>query len=133
MLDIICTGKLEHFVDFETSNKPFLSNYDIDVTTIRYNIRLMTLCALGCDKTNLSFKEIATTLEVDEETVEEWVVDAVGQGLMLAQIDQAMSTVCVSRSAHRSFGPEQWKSLQEKLRGLRARVSTVVDAVKKRS
>lgn len=86
---------------------------------------------MGCDKTNLTYKEIAHSLEVNEDDVENWIVDAVGQGLMLAQMDQTASTVCISRSAHPSFGPEQWKSLQEKLKCLRSKVTSVLDAVKK--
>ena len=35
------------------------------------------------------------------------------------------------RSAHRSFGIDQWKTVQEKLKSLRSKVSSVLDAVKK--
>lgn len=93
----------------------------------------MTLCSLGCEKSNLMYKEIATTLNVTEDDVEQWIVDAVGQGLMQAQMDQTTNTVCISRSTHRSFGPDQWRGLQEKLHSLRDKVSSVLDAFKKHS
>lgn len=94
---------------------------------------MMTLCALGCEKTNLSYTEIAEALDVPMNDVEDWVVDAVGQNLLCAQMDQTINNVCVSQSAHRSFGPLQWKLLQEKLRNVRTKVSSVLDAVNKHS
>jgi hypothetical protein len=134
-LDIICTGKLQNFNDFEGSNAYFLSRYEIDPASIRYNIRLMTLCSLGCEKSNLSYKEIAAALEIayDDEEIENWIVDAVGQGLMQAQIDQLSSIVTITRSAHRSFGMDQWKVLHDKLKLFRQNVSVVLEAVKKHS
>lgn len=95
----------------------------------------MTLCSLGCEKSNLSYKEIASALEInyDEEEIENWIVDAAGQGLMQAQIDQLSNTVVITRSAHRSFGPDQWKILHDKLKHFRQNVNIVLEAVKKHS
>ena len=56
----------------------------------------MTLCSLGCDKTNLTYSDIASVLLINEDEVETWIVDAVGQNLMEAQIDQITSTVVVT-------------------------------------
>jgi eIF3 subunit M, C-terminal helix len=36
-----------------------------------------------------------------------------------------------SRCVHRSFGPEQWKGLQQRLNALRASVAVVLDSAKK--
>jgi len=133
LLRIICVGKLSDFTAIASQKPAFLTQYNIDADHVEYNMRLMSLCSLGCEKTIITYREIAATLAVDEAEVEDWVVDAVGQGLMEAHMDQSTSVVCVSRSAHRSFGMDQWMSVQEKLRHLRSKVSAVLDAVKKHS
>jgi hypothetical protein len=39
----------------------------------------------------------------------------------------------LSRTVHRSFGPEQWKTLQQRLRTLRSTVAAVLETAKKYS
>ena len=95
LLNIICTGSLADFTRFQQSNADIISEFGIDATDVVHSIRLMTLCALGCEKSSLTFQEIATALDVRDDEVEEWVVEAVGEGILEAHMDQVNSTISV--------------------------------------
>lgn len=133
LLRIICTGQLDTYTAYETSNGAFLTANEIEPSEILYSMRLLTLCSLGCDNPTMTYAQIAAALHVDEMDVETWVVDAVSQDLLEAHMDQFTSTVAIRRCAYISFGPPHWSSLQEKLRSLRTKIVTLLDAVKKHS
>ncbi len=57
----------------------------------------------------------AVRVQVREEEVEEWVVDAIRLGLIDARMDQSRQEVRVASAIHREFGPDQWPKLQHRL------------------
>ena len=79
----------------------------------------------------MPYETIAQALKIDVQDVEMWVVEAISLGLLEASMDQFEAIVTVNRYAHRSFGTEQWKSLQVRLKALRATVAGVLESSKK--
>lgn len=53
----------------------------------------MTLSGLCADKTQITFAEVAQTLNIDESEVEMWVVDVVTQGLIDVKINQPKALI----------------------------------------
>ena len=93
LLRILCTGRPADLDTFLGQKRSSLEG--IDAEAIRHNLRLMALSALGTQKPNLHYREIAEALGVPEDDVEDWVVDAVGEGLIDAHMDQTNNTVAI--------------------------------------
>lgn len=60
-------------------------------------MKLLTLCSLAAQATDkvLTFGAIQSALQVDAAEVELWVIEAIGERLLEASIDQLNSTVTV--------------------------------------
>lgn len=90
-------------------------------------MRLLCLCSLAESESQLSYARVAEVLQVPEQEVELWVVEAVAHGLLEASVDQVPQLVAVSRCVHRSFGREQWLGLQQRLTAWRRNVAGLVE------
>ena len=87
-LKIFQEGKLEDFQDFTKTHPKCLSDFNIsEEEAIRY-MRLLSLCSLATEHEEIPYDAIAYTLQVDEQDVESWVIDAVNSGLLTAKMDQ---------------------------------------------
>mmetsp|Transcript_15868 Transcript_15868/g.23898 ORF Transcript_15868/g.23898 Transcript_15868/m.23898 type:complete len:396 (+) Transcript_15868:45-1232(+) len=138
LLRIICAGDIDSLSSFQKSNGSLLSAHDISVDTILHSMKLMKLCLLAARATadhsrasELSYADIAEALEVNEDEVEVWVVDAISSELMEATMDQLRRVVVVSRCARVSFEADQWVSLQHKLSTWHSSMSSLLDLIQK--
>lgn len=93
-------------------------------------MRLLSLCSLATEHEEIPYDAIASTLQVDESVVENWVIDAVSSGLLSAKMDQLQNVVMVERCVVRRFGIEQWKILQERLNVWKKNVKGVLEGLK---
>ena len=64
----------------------------------------------------IPYDVIATSLGIESDQVEHWIVKAIGMRLLDAKINQLDNTVSVSRYTHSSFEEEEWRLLQSKLK-----------------
>ncbi len=96
-------------------------------------MKLLSICSLAAQATNkiVSYQTIATTLKISNDEVEDWIIDAISQNLIDGSMDQTNNTLTVSRYTHRSFGLNQWKLLQQKLRDLRKQVHNVKETIQR--
>ena len=49
------------------------------------------------------------------EDVEEWLVRAMGRKLIEGQMDQVKQQVTVTKASQRTFGPENWGTIEKQL------------------
>jgi translation initiation factor 3 subunit M len=130
LLEIFQQGKLEDFQSFIQSNPNTLSNNNISEEDAIRHMRLLSLCSLATEHEEIPYDAIATTLQVDQSAVENWVIDAVSSGLLSAKMDQLQHVVMVERCVVRRFGIEQWKILQDRLNVWKTNVKSVLDGLK---
>lgn len=93
-------------------------------------MRLLSLCSLSTEHEEIPYDAIASTLQVDQSDVENWVIAAVSSGLLEAKMDQLQHVVMVERCVVRRFGIEQWKILQDRLNLWKKNVKSVLDGLK---
>jgi len=130
LLEIFQQGKLEDFQSFTKSNPNTLSTYNISEQDAIRHMRLLSLCSLATEHEEIPYDAIASTLQVEQSDVENWVIDAVSSGLLSAKMDQLQHVVMVERCVVRRFGIEQWKILQERLNVWKKNVNSVLDGLK---
>lgn len=133
LLNIICTGSLDTYTAWAPANAALLKEHGVSVEEVGNSMRMLQLCtlAVAADQKEIPYSTIAKALQVAEADVESWVVDSIAQGLLEASMDQFKQCITVTRCVQRSFGPEQWKALQQKLSGLRKNVAGILETIKK--
>ena len=90
----------------------------------------LALCALASEKDSLSYAEVAAGLDVEVGAVEEWIVQAISEDLLEARLDQLEQVVVVQSVSFRTFGDDQWKVLQQRLKEWKDNVKAVVDTLR---
>lgn len=130
LLRIFIDGDLAGYRKFAASNSAL---FDAELTQdgCERKMRLLTIAALGTNRINeeISYKELAEALQVNEDEVELWIIDVIREGLAEAKMNQLHSTVTISRSTYRAFGREEWKQLGAKLHAWRSSLSNILSVV----
>jgi len=91
----------------------------------------LSLVSLASEHEEIPYSAIASTLSINEDEVEQWVIKAVSSGLMEAKMDQLRKVVLVERCAVRQFGMKEWSALKVRLDTWKVNVKGVLDALEK--
>jgi translation initiation factor 3 subunit M len=130
LLSVLCTGTLQEYNTFEANRgRNVMIKHNIDSDNVLRNMRLLTLCNLCANVRCSAYIDIARELNINEDDVEMWIVDAISEGLIDGTMDQTTNTFGVTRATYRRFGMEQWKMLQNKLSKWRANLQMMVDTI----
>ncbi|KAL7530347.1 hypothetical protein ACHAXR_003438 [Thalassiosira sp. AJA248-18] len=133
LLKIFMEGKLQDYRDFTAmpdKNDSVFGTFKLDEKTCMKNMCLLSLVSLAGEHEEIPYSAIASTLNIPEDEVEQWVIRAVSSGLMEAKMDQLRKVVLVERCAVRQFGIKEWTALKVRLDKWKANVSGVLDALK---
>jgi hypothetical protein len=97
LLKIICDGALPEFMSFASAQKAVFTQHKLDAAALERSVRLLALCSLAAQSSEkaLSFAAVQAALQVPAEEVELWVIEAIGERLLEASIDQIAGTVTV--------------------------------------
>lgn len=115
LICIFVRDELAVFTAFKANNEALLKKYEIDGAIAQDKMRLLTFASLGIDSPDLTYDMIATALQISEGEVEDWVIRAIGSGLVDAKINQLKSSVAIYRSTQRMFTREEWQPLSERI------------------
>lgn len=93
-------------------------------------MRLLTFSSMGIEAQEMSYEEVAKGLSVEKSDVEDWVVKAIGAGLVDAKMDQLEEKVRVYRSTQRTFTRAEWAPLSDRINVWKANVADLLEALK---
>jgi len=130
LLQIFQEKKLSDFQSFTTTSASTLTQYNLSQDSCIRHMRLLSLCSLATEHEEIPYDAIATTLQIDEADVEQWVIAAVSSGLLKAKMDQLQRVVMVEGCVVRRFGMEQWEVLQRRLDVWKRNVRGVLEGLK---
>eukprot|EP00579_Thalassiosira_antarctica_P008640 CAMPEP_0201884726 /NCGR_PEP_ID=MMETSP0902-20130614/17520_1 /ASSEMBLY_ACC=CAM_ASM_000551 /TAXON_ID=420261 /ORGANISM="Thalassiosira antarctica, Strain CCMP982" /LENGTH=448 /DNA_ID=CAMNT_0048413733 /DNA_START=139 /DNA_END=1485 /DNA_ORIENTATION=+ len=133
LLKIFMEGKLQDYRDFTAmpDKMTVFATFKINEDQCMKNMCLLSLVSLAGEHEEIPYSAIASTLNVPEDNVEQWVIRAVSSGLMEAKMDQLRKVVLVERCAVRQFGKKEWGALKVRLDTWKANVKGVLDALEK--
>lgn len=133
LLKIFMEGKLQDYRDFTSmpDKMTVFKSCDLDESECMKNMCLLSLVSLAGEHEEIPYSAIASTLNIQEDEVEQWVIRAVSSGLMKAKMDQLRKVVLVERCAVRQFGMTEWNSLKFRLDKWNSNVKGVLDALEK--
>lgn len=132
LLRIFMEGKLQDYRDFTSmpdKNSVFAA-FNLDEGECAKNMCLLSLVSLAAEHEEIPYSVIASTLNINEEEVEQWVITGVSSGLMEAKMDQLRKVVLVERCVVRQFGTNEWAALKVRLDTWKTNVKGVLDALK---
>ncbi|KAH6562073.1 hypothetical protein BASA50_004193 [Batrachochytrium salamandrivorans] len=114
---IFLNQSLTNYNEFLTKNSKFVKEQGFSQEDNIRKMRILSLATLASEhlQGDVAYSTISKTLDVSEDEVEFWVIDAIRAGLVDAKINQLQKTIAVTRATQRTFEVEQWKLLQSRL------------------
>jgi translation initiation factor 3 subunit M len=132
LLLLLATGKLRDYLAWHKDHGSVLAKYPgLEHSNLVTSMRLLSLCSLATEHSEIPYAAIASDLDVPKEEVEAWVVRTISAKLIEAKMDQLSETVLISKCVHRVFGPEQWRVLQAKLASWKTNIKGILDTIAK--
>ncbi|EGO02107.1 hypothetical protein SERLA73DRAFT_177851 [Serpula lacrymans var. lacrymans S7.3] len=131
LLHIFLSEGLTEFNTWVESHAEGITKYNLEKSQLERKIRLLTFASLGFDNIgrDLSYAQIASTLQIDPTEVEKWSIDVIRTGLLSGKLSQTAKTLYVTRSTARTFQREQWEVLEKRLASYKADLAGVLDVV----
>ena len=133
LLNIFASDDYSSYTDFlETSSLSSLGLPESAATTLQTKIRLLTLASLAAGATtrSLPYSAISDALQISEDDVEMWMIDAIRAGLVEGKLSQLKQEFLVQRANYRVFGPKQWSEIQGRLMVWQRSLEGVLSLVK---
>ncbi|XP_078405572.1 eukaryotic translation initiation factor 3 subunit M isoform X2 [Cetorhinus maximus] len=125
LLTIFVSGKLAAYVKFYQNNKDFIDSLGLCHEQNTAKMRLLTLMGMAVDNKEVSFDTLQQELQIAEDDVEAFVIDAVRTKMVYCKIDQTQRKVVVSHTTHRTFGKQQWQQLYDSLNSWKQNLNQV--------
>lgn len=126
LIKIFVQDDLNAFMVFYNAHSDFIGKYGIGKDVAVDKMRLLTFASLGIDSQDLSYDVISSALQIPEDLVEEWVIRAIGSGLVDAKINQLKNSVAIYRSTQRMFTRGEWQPLSERINIWKGNVSDLL-------
>lgn len=136
LLMVMNSKTVAEYVSFAKSNNALFAKYGLKEDDCLYNVRVLTLSSFTVSSTEngeVTYDQVEKSLGIKSEEVEEWVVEAISNGLINAKLDQLRNTVVVtSQINQRSGEAEDWKSLAEKLSLWKNNIGGLLETIESR-
>ena len=72
----------------------------------------LLICSLSTETSNFKYSELSTLLNINENEVEEWAIDAIQNKIIDARIDQFNDEIIIKSHILREIKNPEWKSIQ---------------------
>ena len=115
LLTIFVKEQLPAYITFYNANKEFVNSLGLNHESNLKKMRLLTFMQMAEKQKEISFDTIKSELQIDDETVESFIIEVLKTRLVKAKIDQLNRKVSVTSTMHRTFGKPQWIQLKETL------------------
>ncbi|KAF9430182.1 hypothetical protein BGZ76_000940 [Entomortierella beljakovae] len=133
LFSVFLSGNVQDYRAFisKSENSGLVKEHGLNEEEALRKIRLLSLASLGSENLTreLSYKDIASALEVNEDEVELWVIDIIRAGLVEAKLNQVSRVVTINRSIYRTFGKQQWEHLSERLSGWKQSLAEILQVL----
>jgi len=132
LLTIFVRDSFDTFKIFIDGNPGILKQLGLHEEGITKKIKYLSLASLASVQHEISYSVIAKALQINENEVEQWIIAAIGEGILEAKMSQIKAVVRVTRSLQRVFTRTQWKLLSENLGVWKKNVSILLTTLEER-
>jgi len=127
LLVIFVREKLEVYLAFYARHKEFVAGLGLKHEDNLRKMKLLTFMQLAENRSEITFQEIQTSVQLGEEEVEDFLIEVIKTKLVRAKIAQGEKSVFISSTMHRTFGPGDWQQLHSLLSQWKNNLKTVKD------
>jgi translation initiation factor 3 subunit M len=127
LLKIFVSEQLDSYVKFYEKNQAFVDGLGLKHQENLSKMRLLSFMQMAENRSEIPMAEMCTTLDIPENEIEDFLIDAIKTRLVRAKISQGDGVVYVSSTMHRTFSPSDWNQLYNLLQGWKGNLSTVKD------
>ncbi|GMS94445.1 hypothetical protein PENTCL1PPCAC_16620, partial [Pristionchus entomophagus] len=131
-LQLFATGTYTDYKSFVADHPKFVSEkLHVEEAILVKKIRLLTLMSLAEKNQTIPLPLLSTELGIsDGEELEEFIIEAIQVNAISGKLNEKERTMQVSTFQHRSFGREEWVTLQQRLKSLIAHVKQSHENIK---
>jgi len=127
LLNIFVSEKLEVYNKFYEKNKSFVDGLGLKHEDNLRKMKLLSFMQLAENRSEITFEEIQSSIQISEEEVEQFLIDVIKTKLVRAKLAQDSGLVYVSSTMHRTFGPGEWQQLHQLLSQWKNNIHIVKD------
>jgi len=106
--------------EFEAKVKTFqrlLSDEKLEIADVIRKKQYVQICSLKLENSNHKYVDLAKTLNIKKEDVEEWAIEAIAAGIIDAKIDQVKEEIVIKSHIMN----KEWNAIKERLGEWRSR------------
>ncbi|KAH8094944.1 PCI-domain-containing protein [Cristinia sonorae] len=131
LLQIFLNDGLSEYKAWEATHADLFPKYDLDKAQLERKIRLLSLATLAFQNIgrDVAYSVLSKALQVEQDDVERWVIDAIRAGLVSGKLSQTTHTFHVVRATARLFEREQWEVLEKRLAAWKTGLASVLEVV----
>ena len=75
----------------------------------------LQICTLSTSTSNFTYSELSKLLNIEEEGIEEWAIEAIQNKIIDAKIDQFNEEIIIKSHIMREIKAPEWKAIQTKI------------------
>jgi translation initiation factor 3 subunit M len=128
LLEIFAEQDLEDFNDFNDEHKGWIEQQKLDMEKLTRKMRLLSFASLAASTPSreIEHAKIVKALQIPEEDVEMWTIDAIRAGLVEGKLSQQRKVFLVHKVTYRVFGTKQWQELATRVDQWKSTLGTVL-------
>lgn len=124
LLTVFVSGSLQDYLDIYASNNDFIDdklNHEACIS----KMSLLTFLTMASQQTHIPFDDILSAVQINEDSIEDFVVEAIQNGLVHAKIDQVDRQIVVRSVSRRTFSQQEWQELRGKMETWKDNLQTI--------
>ena len=133
---ILVDGSVKDMKKFCKASSAFLKELGTTEAQCVGKVRLLALAAIGAEAQKgrggdeISYASVTEALDVSAEEVEPWLVRGIGLGILEGRMDQLHQVFKVQKTAHKTFGDDEWATLRDRLGSMHANIAGVQEKIR---
>ena len=112
-MDLFLKGDVAAFKKNISSMKKVMEAQSISIEQATLKKQYIDVCSIQSE--TISFKNLGKLLDIKEDDIEEWVIEAMSNDVIDAKIDQVSEQVVIKTSKMRNLKNEEWLLITKKI------------------
>lgn len=130
LLHIFVDGDLTDYIEFYNNNLEFVEKLAVTHEENLRKIRLLTLASMAQDSQEIHFSQLTDKLNLGQEDVEPFIIEAIGSGLIMGKINEPEERVLIRSTINRTFKEAQWQFIKNRLELWQKNLVSIQESIK---
>jgi len=124
LLTVFVSGTLQDYMKLYEEHTDFI-NQNLDHNACISKMSLLTFLTMASHQSHISFSDLSNQLNLDVDDIEDFIVEAIQNGLVHAKIDQVNETIVIRSCSRRTFSEAEWQELRSKMQQWKENLASI--------